>query len=233
MERRQFLIGGAAGVAAIAAAQTAAQPETAPPPPIAAPASSSDAPTYQILTATEVAFMSAMADSMIPADSLSPSGTDCGVVVFVDRQLAGSYGAGARLYRAGPFQPAGSGQGYQLPLTPLEFFRAGIAAADRWSRKTTGKAFDRLAEADRVKAMKDMESGKAEFENFSAKAFFAACLQIVMEGFFSDPIYGGNRDKTSWRMIGYPGLPATYADKIEAYRGKRFEAEPQSIADFS
>jgi gluconate 2-dehydrogenase gamma chain len=54
-----------------------------------------------------------------------------------------------------------------------------------------------------------------------------------MEGFFADPIYGGNRDKVSWRMIGYPGLPATYADKIERLRGQRYEAEPQSIADFS
>ena len=232
IERRQFLIGSAAGVAAMAATQSPAPAAEAPStPPL--PTASGDVPTYQILTATEVAFLTVMADSMIPADSLSPSGSDCGVVVFIDRQLAGSFGAGAKLYRSGPFQPAAAGQGYQLPMTPLEFFRAGIAAADRWSRKTTGKAFDRLGEADRVKAMKEMESGKAEFENFNAKAFFAACLQIVMEGFFSDPIYGGNRDKASWRMIGYPGLPATYADKIEAYRGKRYEAEPQSIADFS
>ena len=54
-----------------------------------------------------------------------------------------------------------------------------------------------------------------------------------MEGFFSDPIYGGNRNKASWRMLGFPGLPATYADKIDQYRDKRYVAEPQSIADFS
>ena len=31
-----------------------------------------------------------------------------------------------------------------------------------------------------------------------------------------------------------PGLPATYADKIDEYRTKRYVvAEPQSIADFS
>ena len=55
-----------------------------------------------------------------------------------------------------------------------------------------------------------------------------------MEGFFSDPIYGGNRNKASWRMIGFPGLPAIYADKVEQYRDKRYPlTEPQSIADFS
>jgi gluconate 2-dehydrogenase gamma chain len=54
-----------------------------------------------------------------------------------------------------------------------------------------------------------------------------------MEGFFADPMYGGNRDKVSWRMVGYPGLPATWATKAEAYRGKKVSIEPQSIADFS
>jgi len=34
-------------------------------------------------------------------------------------------------------------------------------------------------------------------------------------------------------MLGFPGLPATYAGKIEQYRDKRYVVEPQSIADFS
>ena len=46
-------------------------------------------------------------------------------------------------------------------------------------------------------------------------------------------MYGGNRDKVSWRMVGYPGLPATYAKVAEAWRGKKYKIEPQSIADFS
>jgi gluconate 2-dehydrogenase gamma chain len=54
-----------------------------------------------------------------------------------------------------------------------------------------------------------------------------------MEGFFADPVYGGNYNKVSWRMVGYPGLPATWAAKAEAYRGKTVAIEPQSIADFS
>ena len=54
-----------------------------------------------------------------------------------------------------------------------------------------------------------------------------------MEGFFADPIYGGNRNKASWRMVGYPGLPASYGAKAETYRGKKLNIEPQSIADFS
>jgi gluconate 2-dehydrogenase gamma chain len=78
-----------------------------------------------------------------------------------------------------------------------------------------------------------MEEGKAEFENFSSRAFFARLHALAMEGFFCDPIYGGNRNMASWRMLGFPGLPAKYADLVEEYRDKRYVAEPHSIADFS
>ena len=85
----------------------------------------------------------------------------------------------------------------------------------------------------REAALKTMEAGKAEFTDVGGKQFFEALLQSAMEGFFADPIYGGNRDKVSWRMIGYPGLPAAYADKALEYRGKKVVIEPKSIADFS
>ena len=53
-----------------------------------------------------------------------------------------------------------------------------------------------------------------------------------MEGFFSDPIYGGNRDMASWKMIGYPGLPAKLSDDVKTYFNKTYDKPPQSIADF-
>ena len=81
--------------------------------------------------------------------------------------------------------------------------------------------------------LKLMEQGKADLADFNGKEFFEALLQITMEGFFADPIYGGNKNKVSWKMIGYPGLPATYANMMETYRDKPYKVEPQSIADFS
>ena len=157
------------------------------------------------LTATEAAFLGAAYDTIIPADPLSPSGTDCGLVNYIDRQLAGAWGNGARLYRGGPFIPGKPEQGYQLSLTPREFFAAGIKAANEWSRKTYGKEFDRLSPADREAALKTMEAGKAEFTDVGGKQFFEALLQSAMEGFFADPIYGGNRDFAGWRLVGFPG----------------------------
>jgi gluconate 2-dehydrogenase gamma chain len=137
------------------------------------------------------------------------------------------------MYRGGPFHKGKPEQGYQLALTPREFFAAGIAAANAWTRQTYGKDFDLLPAAQRVQALTAMEDGKAEFQSFNSRAFFNQLLAITMQGFFADPIYGGNRNKVAWKMIGFPGLPAVYADKIDGYRDKRYVAEPQSIADFS
>ena len=236
--RRDFLKGavGAVGTAAITTVgseQARAQPAAAatPAPSLAPPTPDEEAPLT--LTATEHAFIVAAVDALIPADDLSPSGSACGVAVFIDRQLAGAYGMGARLYRQGPFPKAKPELGYQLSLNPREFFRAGIEAANAWARKTYGKDFDRLSEKDRESALKAMEEGKAEFAGLGSRMFFDALLQITMEGFFSDPIYGGNRDMASWRMIGYPGLPATYREEIKTYFGKKYDKPPRSIADFT
>src|SRR5437868_7414548 len=156
--RRDFLkVAGAAGAATaatatgIAACSPEAKTAAAPPP---------EPEVRLTLTATEWAFVSAAVDTLIPADELTPSGTDVGLVVFIDRQLAGAYGNGARLYRQEPFLPAKPELGYQLSLTPREFFRAGIAATNAWTNKTYGKDFDRLTEAQREEAMKALEAGK-------------------------------------------------------------------------
>src|SRR5262249_43808641 len=158
--RREFLKGAMVGTAALAAGNPApatAQTLTA--------AASANADTEPLLTwtATEHAFIAAAVDAIIPADDLSPSGSDCGVATFIDRQLAGAYGMGARLYRQGPFPKAKPELGYQLALNPREFFRAGIEQANSWTRKTYGKDFDRLSVQDREAALKAMEDNKAPF----------------------------------------------------------------------
>jgi gluconate 2-dehydrogenase gamma chain len=231
--RRKFLWG--AGLASTAVATGLTHTAAADAPASPAPELNAAAPPEPVLTLTETeqAFFVAAVDAFIPADELSPSGSQCGVVAFIDRQLAGAYGNGARLYRDGPFPKGKPELGYQLPLNPREFFRAGIAAANEWSRKTYGKDFDRLAAADRDGALKAMEAGKAEFAGSSSRMFFDALLQIAMEGFFADPVYGGNREMAAWKMVGYPGLPATYREDIKKYFGKKYDKPPQSIADFS
>jgi gluconate 2-dehydrogenase gamma chain len=244
--RRDFLKGAGAagaGVAALASGlpRTADAAQAQPNAPANAQANTGaqagagrNAPhTWLVLTPGEVAFFTAAADTLIPADELSPSGSECDVPRFIDRKLASAWGGGAKMYRAGPFYKGLPEQGYQLALTPHQFFVAGVAAANEWSLKTYGKLFDLLPPETRVEALKAMESGKAEFNGFESKPFFDRLLTLAMEGFFSDPVYGGNRNKASWTMLGFPGLPATYADKMEEYRDKRYVAPSLSIVDFS
>jgi gluconate 2-dehydrogenase gamma chain len=234
LPRRKFLLGaGLAGTAIATGLTDRVEAQQQPATPQTAAASPQEPEPFVTLTAAEAAFIVAAVDTLIPADALSPSGSDCGVAIFIDRQLGSAWGGGAKMYRAGPFVKGKPEQGYQLALTPRDYFAAGIAAANAWTRKTYGKDFDHLAPVDRITALQAMEDGKAIFEHFDARGFFIQLLAITQAGFFADPIYGGNRDMVGWKLLGFPGLPATYADKIDAYRDKRYVADPQSIADFS
>jgi len=70
-------------------------------------------------------------------------------------------------------------------------------------------------------------------DGIPAQEFFNLLLAVTMQGFFADPVYGGNRDKVAWKMIGYPGVIAIYSEHIKTYRNKRYDVEPKSIVDLS
>ena len=104
-----------------------------------------------------------------------------------------------------------------------QFFAAGVVATNAWTRKIYGKDFDRLAASGARGCAQDAgAAARPRSSDFDGKQFFEALLQITMEGFFADPIYGGNRNKASWRMVGFPGLPAVYSNLIDEYRNKRY-----------
>jgi len=60
--------------------------------------------------------------------------------------------------------------------------------------------------------------------------FFDSLLSMVIEGFFCDPVYGGNRDMVAWKMIGFPGAYATYYNLVDQH-GIAFNREPMSLAE--
>lgn len=169
------------------------------------PNSIDDRPGFIFFNAIEAAFIEAAVARLIPSDSTGPGAAESDVPRFIDRQLAGPYGAGDHFYLQPPFSKGLPTQGWQMQ-SPGEVYRAAIAAIDRLSVAAHGANFAALDASVQDAVLKTLESGDAQLAGGpDAKAFFALLLQNTIEGYFADPIYGGNRDMASWRMIGFPG----------------------------
>ena len=231
-DRRGFLkttvVGGAAAAGGTAGITT---PEIAQ---AQQPAATAATAGYAFLNLDEAAFVEALVDHMIPADEISPKGTDLGVNIYIDRALAGAWGKGERLYMQGPWKLGTPSQGYQLPLAPAQLYRAGIEATNAHCHKAYGKTFDRIEDAQRQEVLTGLSTGKITFDNgLPVRSFWTTLYQTVIEGMYSDPIYGGNRNKAGGAIIGFPGAIAGHRDHVEKYRGKPFPNKPVGIADMS
>ena len=167
-------------------------------------------------TAAEWSFVNAAVDRLIPADGNGPGGVEAGVPVFLDRQMQLPYGHGAYWYMQGPFHPeVAPTLGYQMRLAPRDLYRAGIAAIDHAAWRAHGKGFTALDAAARDAVLALADQGKLARDADIGAAFFALLLRNTREGYFSDPMYGGNKDMSAWKMIGFPGARADFTDWID------------------
>lgn len=220
------LVGGAAAVAPNSAGAAPAPPESA----------SAPVTGYTSFSRDEAAFVETMVNIMCPADEYTPNGVDCGLAIYIDRQLAGDFGKGARRYMHGPWQAGKPQLGYQLPLTPEQFFKIGLEAVNAACAAKYGKPFDQIPAADANSFLSDLAAGKVSDASLPLDTWFNELVYPLFgQACFADPIYGGNFGKVFWKLIGYPGLPGTHAIDIVQYRGKPFPGakNPKSIADFS
>ena len=215
-------LGGAALNAAAAASQGGAGQAASAPEAV---------PEYRpaFFTPEEFAFIKAATARLIPDDNLGPGAFAAGVPEYIDRQLQTPYGVAANWYMQGPFHPdADPTMGYQLSLKPQEIYRLGIAEADAFARKTFGGIFAGLRDAQQDSLLEQMESGKAVFAKLPSRVFFSFLLQDTKEGFFSDPIHGGNRGLAGWKLVGFPGARADFMDWVE--RNEKYPFGPVSIS---
>jgi gluconate 2-dehydrogenase gamma chain len=221
--RRRFLksIGalGAAGIPAAAPGAEAHPHQNNP-----------KAEKYMFFSAAEVAFIDAAVARLIPADELGPGAKEAGVTYFIDQQLFGGWGTMAKMYRQGPHPEGTPQQGYQSPLTPQEIYRAAIHELNGFCMKTHRRSFDKLVAHEQDELLRGLEEGKVPLETVPARFFFNLLLDSTIEGFFSDPIYGGNRDKAGWKLVGFPGVAAVYTTHVDKH-GVPYHAEPVSILD--
>jgi len=192
--------------------------------------------SYVSFGPVEANFIEALVNIMCPADDLTPNGVDCGLATYIDRRIAGGLGKGHRLYRQGPWEQGKPQTGYQLPLTPEQYFNHGIREVNLVCQKNYKANFDEIAEADANNLLTDIAAGKVNSPDFLLNAWFNDLIYpLFVEACFSDPMYGGNKSKIFWRAVGYPGLPASYHQDMITYRGKEYPGSknPKSIGDFS
>jgi gluconate 2-dehydrogenase gamma chain len=178
--------------------------------------------------AREWAFVHAAVDRLIPADSEGPGAIEAGVPEFIDRQMDTPYAHGALWYMQGPFKQGAPELGYQLKLVPRDLYRLGIASVNAYCTKTYTTSFDALDAAARDTVLGALEKGSIDLADVPANVFFAQLLQNTREGYFCDPIHGGNRDMGGWKMIGFPGARADFMDFVNQ-NGEAYPYGPVSI----
>ena len=172
---------------------------------------------YRFFGPDEAAFIEAACARIIPGDKADPGALEANVPIFIDRQLGGKFGRGDHTYLQGPWPEGAKTQGYQTRYSPADLYRHGITATEAWCRRRYGKPFRELAPSQQDETLRALESGEAKLDDVSPQTFFAMLLQNVQEGFWSDPIYGGNKDMAGWKLIGFPGAHYDYSAWVERY----------------
>jgi gluconate 2-dehydrogenase gamma chain len=208
-----FQAAGAAGVvAALPLLPAEAKPQPAP------------TPTYIFFNSAEAAFIEAAVARLIPKDEIGPGALEAGVPNYIDKQLGGAWGAGERLYRSGPWRQGAATQGYQLPFTPAEMFRTAVRAMNRKHPE-----FPTLKPAEQDALIHALQKDNEDLGGVPSGLFIAALLDVTIEGFFADPVYGGNRDMIAWKMIGFPGAYADFYENVDKHN-VAYRAAPTSLA---
>jgi gluconate 2-dehydrogenase gamma chain len=157
--------------------------------------------------------IAAAASRIFPSDDSGPGAREAGVAIYIDRQLAGSYGRDRYRYTKGPFEDAPIEFGYQGKATPREIYLDGLKDL---------KGFDRLAPDEQDKILQRTER--------DSPLFFDLLRQNTIEGMFCDPMHGGNADMIGWQLVGFPGPRMSNYDDIDKHYGKAFRPKPVSLA---
>jgi gluconate 2-dehydrogenase gamma chain len=161
------------------------------------------------LTAAEADLLEAIVARLIPSDANGPGATEARAAHYIDRALGGALASSRQAYTA------------------------GLAALDRYSRSSRGKAFTELSATDQDSVLIDVETGAATGFTGSSAVFFATVLNHTHQGTFGDPYYGGNANFIGWDLIGYPGIRTmvTAADQ-KSLEGHTLKANHKSAYDY-
>jgi gluconate 2-dehydrogenase gamma chain len=167
----------------------------------------------KFFTAREAQTVAAACERIFPKDDNGPGATEAGVIIYIDRQLAGPYGRDELRYTKGPFIETDPDFGdYQGPDSPQEIYRAGITQL--------GSDFVYLTPEQQDDRLRKIEKS----------LFFQMLRNHTVEGVFCDPLHGGNADLVGWQMIGYPGPVMSWRNEITVYnKGEAYRPAPKGL----
>jgi gluconate 2-dehydrogenase gamma chain len=160
----------------------------------------------------EALIIAAAVARIFPSDETGPGAPEGGVILYIDRQLAGPYGRDRYRYARPHFEEGVPEQGYQGKATPRELYREGLVSLAGLDSLTPDEQDARLREIE-------------------ATYFFQLLRQHTIEGMFSDPMHGGNADLIGWQIIGFPGPQMSWADHIDQHYAQAYRPKPMSLSD--
>ena len=167
----------------------------------------------RFFTRAEARVVAAACERIMPSDDTGPGAKEAGVVIYIDRQLAGPYGTDRYRYTRGPFVEAGPEYGYQGEANPQEIYHDGL--------RKLGSGFAGLETERQDELLRAMEKG----------VFFRMLRMHTIEGVFSDPLHGGNAGMIGWQLIGFPGprMDYDYRDRIDQNAGHPWRPRPEDL----
>ena len=159
---------------------------------------------------------------IMPTDH-DPGAKEARVVVFIDRYLSGidyifaaADGSGF-LKLTGKFADAWRARQGDMQRT----YRQGLRDLDATCHEHFGRNFVDLTEEEQDSAFEifsgdpkpaPVTHGSSEAVTTflqgtfdQGMAFFPALCLHTKQGFYGDPVYGGNKDQMGWKVIGFPG----------------------------
>lgn len=154
-------------------------------------------------------------EQIFPKDDNGPGAIELGVPYFIDKQMAGTWGMNGGDYRQGPFL-ASDPTVEHSSLTRGQIMIMGLRKMNQLSHKQFDTSFNKAEDDQQIEILQDFQNGEVKMNGVNSASFFNLLRTLTLEGVYSDPLYGGNRNMAGWEMKEYPGAVASYTDIIDS-----------------
>ena len=158
----------------------------------------------------------AIAERIIPGDGADAGATQAGVVYYIDRAISGFSPGLQRVYRLGLREL----ENFCEREHSAKFVDLTAEQQDNILRRLLGKETGGSETAHPAGLVQpaaerpdqgDEGSGSSDGVDLGLlRLFFAVIREHTVEGYFCDPVYGGNRGAVGWRLVGFPGAQWGY-----------------------